>query len=787
MNTKANTRLSFKAQITWLLTSLILLTVIFLTASNWFRFADYAESQIERQMYFAQNVLNQTLKSQEQVLITTASVLASDFGFKQAVATKDKKTVESVLLNQGKRINADLMLILDLEGKLSTTSSSLSFTSDVIEKNITKLPFREVHAQILSIENKVFQVIVVPVKAPRIIAYTVIGFEFKQTALLQLKELIAFDVTLVQNNKLLGSTIANEAVKSQLLVEQEQQSPSLLFTRSDYFNKTLNFASSSDVQVILSASLAQIQSDFNRLIYAMLIVAFIVIVIAFTFSRLLSRSLSTPLTVLMEVTKKIGNGELAVPKLTNRLPAEFNELYQGFSVMGAAIENREQAITYQAEHDILTGLYNRYKFLSAVEKYFKNNIKLALITFNIKGFKALNDTIGLTNGDLILQEIAARVRVYIEKLSQAPHKVTAQKSRAETIIARTKDNEFLVAVAINEVDDITHIVELLQSELSRPFWLDDIKIDLSLYFGVANSIEHGIDAERLIRRSSMAVAAALQEQLFLRLYQDGEDETYLYKLRLIEELKLALESKTSPLFMNYQPKLNMNTGKVDKLEALIRWINKDGEFVNPELFIDLAEKAGLIVTLTRWVILQVIRQVEQWNQQGYQFKVSINLSAQDIQNEQFVDYLLTKVTEHNVATSQITLELTERDIAENEALVLSRLLHLKSLGFAISVDDYGIGQSSLAKLKNLPVDELKIDKTFILRLDQCQKDQDIVASTISLGHKLGMSVVAEGVENKESLMLLNRFNCDYAQGYYLSRPVNAEKFIEWYKTYESPL
>jgi diguanylate cyclase (GGDEF)-like protein len=774
-----NTRFSFKAQITWLLTSLILLTVIILTGSNWFRFADYAENQIERQMYFAQNVLDQTLRSQERVLTTTASVLAADFGFKQAVATRDKNTVESVLFNHGKRINADLMLILDLEGKLSTTSSLHSFDEKTIQANITKLPFREVHAQILSIENKVYQVIVVPVKAPRVIAYTVIGFEFDQVALLKLKDLIALDLTLVQNNQLIESSIKREDIIKQLLQGTKQQSPNLLLTRADYFHKTINFGGSKDIKATLSVPLTQIQSDFNRLIFSMLIIAVIVIVIAITFSRLLSRGLSTPLHILMEVTKKIGRGELNVPKLANRLPVEFSELYQGFSLMGAAIENREQSIVYQAERDILTGLYNRHKTLTKVADYFNKDIHLVVITFNIKAFKALNDTIGLTNGDNILKEIAARILVYIEKSNH--------NLEHDIIAARTNSDEFLLAVPIQKTNEIKHFIELLQSELNRPFWLDDIKINLSLYFGVANSIEHGVDAERLIRRSTMAVASAYQDQVLLRFYQDGEDEAYLYKLRLIEELKEALECEVSPLFMNYQPKLNMNTGKIDKLEALIRWINKEGNFVNPELFIDLAEKAGLIVSLTRWVILQVIQQTEQWNKMGYRFKVAINLSAQDIQNEQFVDYLLNTVNNHEVSTSQITLELTERDIAENEALVVARLSHLKSLGFLISVDDYGIGQSSLAKLKSLPVDELKIDKTFILKLEQCQKDQDIVASTISLGHKLGLSVVAEGVENKESLMLLNDFHCDYAQGYYLSRPVSAEKFIEWYKTYESPL
>ena len=779
MSTKFNTRLSFKTKITWLSTGLILLTVIFLTASNWFRFADYAERQIERQMHFAQNVLDQTLSAQEQVLITSASVLAADFGFKQAVATRDKKTVESVLLNQGERINADLMLILDLEGKLSTTSSLHSFDTQTVEKNISKLPFREVHAQILSIEDKVFQVIVVPVKAPRTIAYTVIGFEFDRNALLQLKDLIALDVTLMKNSQLIESSITSEAIKAQFVQGVEQQSPNLLLTQDEYFHKTLSFAGSKDVQVILSASLAQIQGDFNRLIFSMVIIAIVVIVIAIAFSRLLSQGLSTPLTLLMEVTKNISRGELEVPKLNNRLPAEFNELYQGFSVMGAAIESREQAITYQAEHDILTGLFNRQKIVNIIENHFKNSIDLVLITFNIKGFKALNDTIGLSNGDNILKEIAERISVYTEK---SAHQLTE-----DIVAARINSDEFLIAVPIDKTSEINHFIELFQGEINRPFWLDDIKIDLSLYFGVANSIEHGVEAERLIRRSTMAADAALQEQVTLRFYQDGEDEAYLYKLRLIEELKIALESEKSPLFMNYQPKLNIDTGKVDKLEALIRWINKDGEFVNPELFIDLAEKAGLIVTLTRWVILEVIQQVEQWNKMGYSFKVSINLSAQDIQNEQFVDYLLSTVNEHDVATTQITLELTERDIAENESLVVARLSHLKSLGFAISVDDYGIGQSSLAKLKTLPVDELKIDKTFILVLEKNKEDQDIVESTITLGHKLGLSVVAEGVESKDSLLLLKAFQCNYAQGYYLSKPVAADKFIDWYKTYESPL
>ncbi|MFT4763348.1 MAG: diguanylate cyclase (GGDEF)-like protein [Oleispira sp.] len=774
-----NTKFSFKTQITWLSTGLILLTVIFLTVSNWFRFADYAEAQIEQQTYFAQNVLNQTLKLQEQVLTTTASVLASDFGFKQAVSSQDKKTLESVLLNHGKRINAHLILILDLEGNLITSSSRHSFTSSMIEKNINKLPFKVVNAQILNIENKVFQVIVVPVKAPRIIAYTVIGFEFDRSALLQLKDLISLDISLIkkdqftQKEKVIESSIEDTSIKQQALLGTVQQSPNLLLTQYEYFHKIINFSSSNDVHAILSVSLVQIQSDFNHLILSILMIAFIVIIIAITFSRILSQGLSQPLNILMEVTKKIGRGELEVPKLTHNLPVEFTDLYQGFVVMGSAIEQREQEITYQAERDILTGLYNRQKALKKVNNYFNKNINLVLITFNIKNFKELNDTIGINNADTILKEIAHRLNAYIENFNR--------ESDNKGIAARVNSDEFLLCLPIDNTEIINTLVDLLRTDTEQPFWVAGIKINLSLYYGIANSIEHGVDAEKLIRRSNMAVSSAYQDQISVRFYQEGEDENYLYKLNLIEELKIALENPTSPLFMNYQPKLNIQTGKVDKLEALIRWINNKGEFVNPELFVGLAEQAGLITTLTRWVILQVVKQADQWNQLGYQFKVSINLSAQDIQHNKFIDYLLATLSEYKVTATQITLELTERDLAEDEVLVADRLCHLKSLGFEVSVDDYGIGQSSLAKLKNLPVDELKIDKTFILRLDQCQKDQDIVSSTISMGHKLGLRVVAEGVENKESLELLRQFQCDYAQGYYLSRPVSAEKFIEWYE------
>lgn len=783
---------SFKTQITWLLTSLILLTVISLTLSNWFRFANYAEDQIKQKIYVAQNVLSQTLRLQEQVLTTTASVLAADFGFKQAVATQDKQTIQSVLINHGKRINANLMLILDLDGNLLTSSTTQDIPRHIIENNLGKLPFRNIHAQILSLNNKVFQVIVVPVKAPRVIAYTVIGFEFDRTALIQFKDLISLDVSLIKEVssanhqkkiRIIESSIEDNETKQQALLAIRQTAPNLLLTNSDYFHKRINFSDSKDVNAILSASLVQIQSDFNRLIFSIILIAIAVIFLATLLSRILSQGLSKPLKTLMNITKSIGSGELAVPALTKNLPAEFTDLYQGFVLMGVAIEQREEKIIYHAEHDLLTGLYNRYKIMNEIDNHINSDIHLALITFNIKDFKSISNTIGNSNADSILKQIACRINNYIENLPLNQFSNTIIK---KGICARINSAEFLVCLPITSNLVINQYIEQLRIDLERPYLITEIKIHLNIFYGISNSIEHDTDVEKLVSRSALAASTASKNKIPITFYQQGDDEAYLYKLHLIEELKAALDNPISPLYMNYQPKLNIKTGKVDKLEALIRWVNSKNEFVNPEIFIDLAEQAGLIVTLTRWVILQVVKQVDLWNKLGYRFTVSINLSAQDIQNDNFIEHLLETINHYKVDPTQITLELTERDLADNEDLVVARLSHLKTLGFEVSVDDYGIGQSSLAKLKNLPVDELKIDKTFILTLDQCTQDQDIVASTISLGHKLNLRVVAEGVENKASLELLRQFKCDYAQGYYVSRPISAEKFIEWYEKNEYP-
>jgi len=768
-------KLGLKSQITWLSAFLIIITATLLTANYWLTTADYVEQQLKQQIHFAQNVLQQNLKQQEQVLITSANVLTADFGFKQAVATLDTKTLQSALLNHSQRIKADLMVLVDLNGEFIASNDQTHYTSKLVQEHIKSMPFKTAQAQILSIQDNVYQIILVPVKAPRTIGYAIIGFRFDQSTLRQLRELLSLDISFISGETIFQSSLSESNLANKNLMAPNQQGIQLLLSSAKFFHQTIELTNTQNISVVLSASLQQIHSDFKRLVVATIIATLLILIFAISFSRVLSKRVTHPLKKLMGLTKGISAGNFVVPKVEGSFPNELAKLYQDFEVMSNAIKQREQKITYQAERDLLTGLNNRYKTLSDLNLLFSKNIQIAIINFNIKGFKTLNDTIGTVNGDKVLQEIAKRLSHY-KKHSQ---------SSEYTLLSRLHADEFLIAINISNVKQINNIITQLRNELERPFYIDEIVLSLQLYYGIANSIEHGNNSEKLIRRASMAASNAVKNNSILLFYQDGDDEAYLYKLNLIEELKDALEQDGSNLFLNYQPKLNLKTKKVDKAEALIRWINKEEEFVNPELFVALAEQSGLIVTLTQWVIRQAVKQIALWHEQQFSLNVSINLSAQDIQHEQFVYFLLETTAEYGVDPSCIILELTERDIADNEALVVSRLTHLKSLGFEISVDDYGIGQSSLAKLKSLPVDELKIDKCFILKLDESQEDQDIVASTIALGHKLGLRVVAEGVENLASLELLKQFNCDYIQGYYLAKPLKPEQLTQWYFDYVS--
>lgn len=772
-------KLTLYKQVTLLCVALVVLTAFSLLAVSLWNTVRFNEQQINQRISSAENVLKEYLKAKEDLLLTASKVLTADFGFKQAVATQDKGTIESVLQNQGARINASLMILTDTEGQLISSNDDALLNSPEFTLSLNAIKLSTNKTQLAEVGGSLYQLIVLPVKAPRIIAYAVVGFKIDQVFVNELKRLTAVDISFYHNEELVISTL-EQSLNADDRGINKTFTAWLFLKRTAFENKRVGINSVQDDQYFaqLSADLSPSYLELDKLLMTIVVLSIFIICLAVVAGSFLARSLTRPLNHLTDLANAFAEGHYQTSKVNIKGSQEVNDVYDSFIKMGQQVLERETKISYQAEHDVLTDLYNRSTLIDVLSSYIRINggesqNKLLVMSVNIRNFKRVNDTLGSDMGDLALAAVAKRISGFY--------------SERQPIVGRLSGVEFFLAISYDDTCAYQQLIDAFLAELKGPVQVSNLLLNLNFRVGACLYPSQGDNAKQLVRRTTIALDAAKNEHRQFRLYKEGEDEAHLERLSLVEELREVMAGTTEELFMVYQPKLNLNTQKIEKVESLIRWIKADGTFVSPELFIDLAEQSGLIIKLTHWVLDSVLKQQAAWLASDVKLKVAINISAQDIVHADFIDFLFQKIDTYQVDPSLITLELTERDIMTNEDLVISRLNQLKRLGIQISVDDYGIGQSSLGKLKQLPIDELKIDKTFILELDQSEKDQQIVSSTIELSHKLGLTVVAEGVENEASLNMLRDMNCDHIQGYFLSRPVKPDALIEWLSAYDASL
>ncbi|MBA6327483.1 EAL domain-containing protein [Colwellia sp. MB02u-6] len=767
-------KLTLRQQITFLGVSLVVLTVASLLAVSMWKTISSHNLQINQRIKSAENVLIEYLKAKEELLLTASKVLTADFGFKQAVASRDQATIASVLQNHGSRINASLMVLSDLNGEIiSSSNNQLTFDSTLsqslmaIKQNLNK-------TQLMLLGDSLYQLIILPVEAPRTIAYSVIGFQIDQAFVDELKRLMTVEVSFIYNDALIISTLQNIDASHKEHFKKTDNSW-LLFERKLYENKLITFTDSQYDKYVaqLSVNLSPSYIELDKLVAITLLISFFIIGITAIVCSFIARSLTKPLHQLTQLSHDFARGKYKHNTVISDGGVEVLRVYNSFIQMGKKIEQREIKINYQAKHDALTDVYNRATFLELLAEKItlhdhNTDGSLLLMAINVRNFKRINDSLG--TGDITLRSIVQRIKaIYPEQT---------------LMVGRFSGTEFGVLINLKNNESYEDIIEHFLPPLRAPLKVNKLWLNLNYCVGTCLFPEQSSNAKALVRRTTIALEAAKTENSTLRAYQSGEDEAYLERLSLLEELRETLARDDGGLFMVYQPKLNLENGKIEKVESLIRWIKPNKQFVSPELFIDLAEQSGLIIKLTHWVIDTVFRQQQEWRAKNLKLKVAINISAQDIINTDFIDFIFEKISQYHVDPKLVTLEITERDIMTNEDLVINRLTQLKQTGIQISVDDYGIGQSSLGKLKQLPIDELKIDKAFILELDTSEKDQYIVQSTIELSHQLGFSVVAEGVENKASLDMLKAMKCNHAQGYFISRPIKSAELLIWLNAYE---
>lgn len=529
----------------------------------------------------------------------------------------------------------------------------------------------------------------------------------------------------------------------------------------------------SPTTALLMRSVDKALEPFNQLKFKLLLLTAVGLAVFAMGSLVTARRITTPLRVLSSSARRLERGDYGA-EVRTVFKGEIGELAQSFETMRQAIQAREGEIRRLAYQDALTDLPNREQFRhdlrQAIQKADEDGTPCAVLLLDMDRFKHVNDVLGHRFGDRLLRAVAERLRN--DALTE------------RDVLARLSGDEFAILLQATDAKAAFPVAQRILAAFERPITLDDHTVDLGAGIGVASSPEHGLDADTLLSRAEVAMYAAKQNQSGTVTYHPGLDSTSEESLTMLSELRSAVDQDQLRLFL--QPKINLRTGEVLGAEALVRWEHPVRGMVPPMRFIPFAEQTGFVRVLTMWMIEQVAQMSHALTEQGMRMKLAVNLSTRDLMDQELPNKLEKVLERYSIDPGLLVLEITESAIMDDPQRALQTLNRLHTMGLKLSIDDFGTGYSSLAYLKRLPVDELKIDKSFVMNMESDLQDAKIVRSTVDLAHNLGLTVVAEGVESAKSWKLLDSLSCDEVQGYFIAKPMPGAQFANWVKQWVPP-
>ena len=434
---------------------------------------------------------------------------------------------------------------------------------------------------------------------------------------------------------------------------------------------------------------------------------------------------------------------------------------------------RAQAASFErqalrgATHDTLTELPNRVLLIDRLEQIIsaaslEKNL-IAVMILDIDRFKDINDTLGHNTGDRVIRQVAYSLRKAIPE---------------PNTVARLDGNEFAIVLEkVGTKENTRKLVHKIKEVLHAPMKMEGVRLNIEVSFGLTFYPDHGKSAQILIQRAEVAMYQAKKKNCGIVEYTTSLDRCNTRRLTLMGELRKAIIN--NELVAYYQPKIDVKTGIINEVEALVRWKHKVHGLIPPDDFIPMAEQTGVIKQLTLWILHESLMQCAKWKSEGINLRVAVNLSAADLLDARFSDTVTRTLKAHHMSPDNLQLEITESAVMIDAERSLEVLTRLSTLGIRLSVDDFGTGYSSLSYLSRLPVNELKIDKSFVMDMENNNNNLIIVQTTIDLGHNLGLEVVAEGTENASDILRLQQLGCDKAQGYYFTKPLSAKEFKNW--------
>ena len=732
----------------------------------------------QRQLQVASAAFSKQLTDVSRRVADSVNLLALDYALRSAFAQHDEATLLSALRNHGRRVGARQMFAIDAEGRVQAdTAGTVAAGARFPYPDLIDHALDQPASAVVAWQGGAQWMVVVPVFAPNLVGFVaaVIPLDNRLLVQLQGQSTLPRQVELASRGgdgrwQLLAHGDAPADLTRTLLTPRAQL-PTLPRTAEvegrEYVVQGLwldRSEGSAPVAALLGYSVDDALRPYRNVAFAWGGISLLGLLVGLVGAWLIARGISRPVERLADAAGRIAAGDYTLADIASVEPGGRDELAQlatAFARMSDAIREREARILHQAGHDQVTGLANRAATEVRIDHALASqpDTPAALLMIALERLPEIIKTLGHDVCDRVMRQAG----------------VSLLEPARGGEIARATDGQFSVFLAhANRQTAIATAFRIVEA-LSEPYHEDDLTLDLAPAVGIALAPAHGTHAGDLLRRAEVALIATRGSDEPVAVYDPDTDPHRPDRLSLMADLREAL-AHDQGLELHYQPKLNLRSGRVDCVEALVRWRHPRLGMVSPATFVPLAEESGNVRKLTRWVLATGIAQAGRWQEAGMALRLSLNISARDLDDNDLPRRVSELLTIHRVNPGGIVLEVTESAIMGKPDAAIAVLRRLAELGVDLSIDDFGVGQSSFAYLRRLPVRELKIDQTFIRHLGTSREDRLIVRSIVELGHHLGYRVTAEGVEDQAGLDGLAEFGCDHGQGYLIARPMDGAAF-----------
>jgi predicted signal transduction protein with EAL and GGDEF domain len=724
----------------------------------------------KRQLGVSAAAFGRQLEETSDRVADSVQVLALDFALRSAIAQRDEETLRSALRNHAQRVGAERLMVVDTGGRITGDTQGAAGDARFPYTDLLERGMVAPTAAVVEWQGRSHWMVVVPVLAPDVIGLIAAAIPIDTALLARLQQqsvlpksielampagdgwqVLASGSNPVPLAAALGAGGATLPTEPKLVqvAGREYLAQGVWLARSD---------DSAPVAAVLGYSVDDALRPYRSvgLAWAGLLLLGLAVGLAGAF--LIARQVSRPVEALAESARRIEAGDYA-PVAPLARSDELGELSAAIASMARAIREREAHIRYQAGHDQVTGLNNRAAAERAIQQQLHDEPgqPAALMVVGMRRLPEIAKTMGHALADRVMADAAARLCRLVP----------------DSQVARATDTEFSIFLpGVEEPAAIATGFRLVDA-LAEPYREADLTLDLEPAAGLALHPRHGRVASALLSHAAVALLGALDAEEAIVVYDPASDPHRPERLSLMGELREAIDHDR--LALHYQPRLNLQTGRIDGAEGLVRWTHPQRGPIPPDAFIALAEETGNIRRLTRWALATGIEQARRWQDVGLDLRVAVNVSARDLDDADLPRRVAELLALHAVAPERIMLEVTESAVMGKPGAAIDTLKRLADQGIDLAIDDFGVGQSSFAYLRQLPVRELKIDKLFIARLADAPMDRTIVRSIVDLGHRLGYRVTAEGVDNPEALRFLGEIGCDHAQGYFIARPLPADQ------------